>query len=241
MATAAEPPFLIFQQVAAGYQFTKVDPDAGPQRDGVIHQYPNRIKGGRLLFSNNLFFQIRRILFNFADADSWSIAINHKWSGDVEVAVDSINIASASKQVVNFVVTGGSDGDYAITINGTTYTFNAVSQTEEQIATNLKALLDADTSIVTTILTAPDDDTIRVSSAVAGTAFTHSVSSTGDPISESVISENSGSGPSLQRFDIIRDLAPGETIVVETSGATSSMFVEVMAYPSASNNTQSFG
>jgi len=240
MATPAEPPFLIFQQVSPGNQFTKVDPDAGAERDGVIWRYPNRNKGGRFIFSNNLFFQIRRIVFDFADASSWSIGTRHKHSDDVETLVQS-----GSKQVVRFTISGDLDGAYVITINGTSYTYNSVGLTVDQIAAELRALVDADSSVVATILVAPDDDTIEVSAAVAGQEFLYSSSSTGDAIIETLVSENSGTagpgGSSLQRLDLVRELAPGESIVVETFGATQAIFVETLAYPSLSNSTQSFG
>lgn len=242
MGTPAEPPFVIFQEVSAGNQFTKVDPDAGPERDGVIWKFPNRNKGGRFLFSNNIFFQIRRVLFDFADADSWAIYIGHAIS-EVEVALNSA-VASAQKQVVQFTVTGGTDGDYTITINGTDYTVTATSLTAEQIAAQLQLLVDDDDAVDAVVLASPDDDTVEVSSVVAGLAFTYSSSSTGDPITETVVSENEGSagvdGASLQRFDIVRELAPGETVLVETTGATQVMFAEVLAYPSLSNQTTTF-
>jgi len=90
-------------------------------------------------------------------------------------------------QVSEFVVTGNTDGDYTITIDGTDYTFSALGDTLGEIAAGLSSAVDADPDV-----SATDDgvDTVTVTADTAGTAFTTATTSTGDEITSSTTTEN---------------------------------------------------
>ena len=228
-------PFVIYQQVQAGSQFTKAPPEAGPERtlNGLIQKYPNRVTGGYFKFSDDLFFEVKRIVADLKDAASWNIGIRHQvtdTTGATETIYDSL--LTAAKQAISFTVTGGADGTYTITINGVDYDHVAVAEADTAIALALQILVNADPNVTATVLGAA----VTVTSNVAGLAFAYSSASTGDPITEAVVTANAGSYTSgLIRVDLVRQLLPTEAIVVETTGATQAMSCEVLAYPSVSN------
>lgn len=101
------------------------------------------------------------------------------------VAVGRVTLTTTA-QVITFTVGGGTDGDYTITINGTDYTHSASGETADQIATALRALVDADPAVSTSGATSA----VIVTADVPGTAFTYAASSTGDAIAVAVTTAN---------------------------------------------------
>lgn len=95
--------------------------------------------------------------------------------------------AADAAQKIEFTITGASDGDYTITINGTDYTYTATSDTVAGIASGLATAVDADADV-----SATDDgvDTVTVTADTAGEPFTYDSSSTGDPITETEAQAN---------------------------------------------------
>lgn len=95
-------------------------------------------------------------------------------------------------QIVNFLITGGADGTYNITVFSETASFVAVGQTATQIRDDLLGKLQAFSDVVSfpVDFTAGGGDSIDATAQVAGDAFTFSSSSSGDPITESTLQEN---------------------------------------------------
>ena len=95
-------------------------------------------------------------------------------------------------QIINFLITGGTDGTYTIVVNASSAQVVAVAQTATQIRdallTQLQALTDAITFPVDFV--ANGADSIDATAQVAGEGFTFSSSSTGDPITESTTQAN---------------------------------------------------
>lgn len=75
---------------------------------------------------------------------------------------------SAQAQVATITINSTEDGNHTATINGTTYTFAASSNTADQIATGLAAAVDADPGVGATAAT----NVITVTATVPGTPFT---------------------------------------------------------------------
>lgn len=95
-------------------------------------------------------------------------------------------------QIVNFLITGGTDGTYQITVFSSTAQFIAVAQTATQIRDDLLGKLQAFTDAISfpVDFAAGAGDSIDATAQVAGEGFTFSSSSTGDPITESTTQEN---------------------------------------------------
>lgn len=222
MATSILP-FLIQQELAAGNQFTGAPPVAGPEIDGVIFKYPDRNVGGHFKFTERRFMLVRRIFADFKNAVTWTVEVQH-----LDTAETKTLIAEGKSQVLTFLITGGTNGTYTITIDGVDYDHVAAGETADQIAAALHVLLAAafasdpnlDASVVT--------DTVTVSSVLGST---HSAGSTGDPITETETQVSDGEDSLIRLDNVSLDLAPNEVILVNTTGATLALVAEVMAYP----------
>lgn len=223
MASTSIVPFLIQQEVEGGNQFTGATPATGPEIEGVVFRYKNRNEGGAFCFTNRRFMSVRRIMVDFKDAQTWKIEVEH-----TDTVQTRTLLFEGQSQVVTFEVTGGTDGLYTITIDGVNYQHSASGQTATQISDALLALIDVD-------LSADEGRFVSVSGAiitlvsVEGSSF--GVASTGDPITATETQTSDGED-SKQRFDAVNlDLAPGENILVTTTGATELLLAEVLAFP----------
>ncbi len=100
--------------------------------------------------------------------------------------------ANFQQQVVNFLITGGTDGTYTITINSTAFAVVAVAQTATQIRDALLVLMQA----ATNANTFPIDfatgagDSIDATAQNGGEVFTFVSTSTGDAITETTTADN---------------------------------------------------
>lgn len=99
-------------------------------------------------------------------------------------------------QVNTYTVTGNTDGDYTITINGVDYTFSASSNTVEEIRDALVSAINGGSEPVTAAAGVPTDE-LTVTADEAGTAFTSATSSTGDDITTAETTANRSAATEL--------------------------------------------
>lgn len=103
--------------------------------------------------------------------------------GTADTAGEGFNVKT--RQFINFDITGGTDGDYIINIDGAEHKVVAVSLTPTQIRDQLLALLLAGGFDIA-FQAGAVGDSIDALADVPGESFTYSSSSTGSPITEVV-------------------------------------------------------
>lgn len=99
-------------------------------------------------------------------------------------------------QVVRVTVDGADDGDYEVTINGTTYSHTASGSTQTNIASALASLIDADSDVSATANTA----FIDITASVAGDPFTVTVSAPEDNLLVTTTTPNLGLADELDEI-----------------------------------------
>lgn len=116
-----------------------------------------------------------------------------------QVGAGRLYVGPAVAQVVTIAVTAADDGSYTINVNGTDYTHPASSQTADQIATALAALVDADGAVGAVA----NVSEVVITASTPGTAFTFSVTSINDNLVATLTTPNQALGTVASELDAL--------------------------------------